>query len=174
MTDRHDRRERLLGWLVGAALLWVALHVCAALHNLVHGINKGSGHSYGWQGYLLAGTYLLCLLALDALAGFSGSMEAGRVMAIYWTAGGALMTGLLAAHTAGMDLPMGVLFPLMLTPFPPLCPFLEALAETTAGAFCLTIALCLAHTLYFLWLYRRGKKARPAGKERGGGGCETG
>lgn len=140
--SRAERLEYIVGFSTWGL---VPLHLYLGFLNLVHGIDKGYGHSYPLRSYVLIGVYLLIMLGADgymlryrsfalskALRRYWGSalVAVGIVLLLYWTApnGGGAVT----------------IACLLYVPFVVLGPLLELLQITEAGvslavvgAFCL-------------------------------------
>lgn len=143
--------EKMTELLYPAAFAWAILHIAAAFHNFVHGIDKGYGHSYGWAGYALAVSCLLVLLLVHVLVLYGRKRSAARILGRYWAVT-LLIFVFFAVVGAVSDHLLLAGLAILITPCLPLAPLMELIPVPAAISGALLALLC---GLFCLWVYQK-------------------
>lgn len=154
-SNKDVRRERRLGHLVLAGVVWIALHVFTGGRNLIYGVDCNF-HGFDTMAFLLGAAYTVSLLVFDMLLFYAGSRTACRVMMNFWEVCGIIASAALGASWMGIELNLGIVLPVLLTPYFPLRPLMDRalVGRDSTGGMTAVVLLCLGEFLYCLWLWR--------------------
>ena len=160
---RKDRLKRLEDILILGVLLLIPLHGYLSFLNLINGVDKGYGHSYPMQSYVLMGIYLLIVLAQDIFMLRYRRFEPAKELRWYWGSAcvALIVVSLLYVFDFHIDLisALGLFY----APFMVLVPLLElpgAAANGSATLISLSVAevFCLVNWAVCRSLVRERRK----------------
>ena len=129
-----------------SVLLLVPLHLTGTYQNIIHGIDKGYGHHFPIQCYIILALYLIILVAADTYMLHTRNFEPAKAMAHYWLLSCVLLAIVYSDITffpEGMQLA----FLLVFSPYCLLIPLYEQFFEGTAYYFLATAIFCVANLL---------------------------
>lgn len=151
MEHVDPRRERLLGYLVLCALIWVGLHAVTAVRNFFV-LFDCAFSGFAPLALILGAVYLLSLLAVNVMTCAAASRTAAGVLMKFWAACDLLSIGVFLGGE-------GLLARVLILPFGLLTPYfpLSWLREWVSLPVChaAVFLLCLGQFLFYLLLWRR-------------------
>ena len=142
----------------GLTLLLIPIHLIGCCVNAVHSIDKGYGHSYPPDAYVLMGAWLVIVAVLDLSLLCGRSFPFAAALRRYWLFSAAVLA--IMAAIMLLDAPETLrnllLLPLMLSPYGILFPLLEGFFAREFAAGCSQVLFLFSLLQWALFRFSKG------------------
>ena len=143
-------------------LLLIPIHLIGCCVNAVHSIDKGYGHSYPPDAYVLMGAWLAIVAAIDLSLLCGGRFAFSAGLRRYWLLSAAVLavTVPILLWDAPETLRNLIALPLMLSPYGILFPLLEGFFAREFAAGCSQILFLFSLLQWALCRFSKGGRAQ--------------